>query len=34
MILREISHRLGFLADVGLEYISLDRTAATLSSGA
>jgi len=33
MILREISHRLRFLADVGLEYISLDRTAATLSSG-
>jgi excinuclease ABC subunit A len=33
MILREIHHRLKFLSDVGLEYISLDRTAATLSGG-
>ncbi len=33
MILREIRHRLTFLADVGLDYISLDRTAATLSGG-
>jgi excinuclease ABC subunit A len=32
-ILREIMHRLTFLADVGLDYISLDRTAATLSGG-
>jgi len=32
-IVREIRHRLVFLADVGLEYITLDRTAATLSSG-
>ena len=33
MILREIHHRLRFLADVGLDYISLNRTAATLSGG-
>ncbi|MBN1942601.1 MAG: excinuclease ABC subunit UvrA [Phycisphaerae bacterium] len=33
MILREILHRLTFLEDVGLEYISLNRTAATLSGG-
>jgi len=33
MILREIRHRLKFLADVGLDYISLDRTSATLSGG-
>jgi excinuclease ABC subunit A len=32
-ILREIRHRLRFLADVGLDYISLGRTAATLSGG-
>ncbi len=32
-ILREIRHRLRFLADVGLDYISLNRTAATLSGG-
>ncbi|KKN79448.1 hypothetical protein LCGC14_0340100 [marine sediment metagenome] len=33
MILREIHHRLKFLVDVGLDYISLNRTAATLSGG-
>jgi excinuclease ABC subunit A len=32
-ILNEISARLKFLRDVGLEYLSLDRSAATLSSG-
>jgi len=32
-ILREIRHRLRFLADVGLDYITLDRTSATLSGG-
>ena len=33
MILREITHRLSFLADVGLDYITLSRRSATLSSG-
>jgi len=33
VILREIRHRLQFLADVGLDYITLDRTAGTLSGG-
>ncbi|MCD4825818.1 MAG: excinuclease ABC subunit UvrA [Phycisphaerae bacterium] len=33
MILREILHRLKFLGDVGLNYISLNRTSATLSGG-
>ena len=32
-ILREIQARLSFLTDVGLEYLSLDRSAATLSGG-
>ncbi len=32
-ILREIRDRLRFLADVGLDYIALDRTSATLSGG-
>ena len=32
-ILREISARLGFLVSVGLNYLTLDRTAATLSGG-
>ena len=32
-ILREINDRLGFLNDVGLEYLTLDRAAGTLSGG-
>ncbi|RZK83060.1 MAG: excinuclease ABC subunit UvrA [Pedobacter sp.] len=32
-VLKEIRARLGFLADVGLNYLSLDRTARTLSGG-
>jgi len=32
-ILKEIKERLGFLKNVGLEYLTLDRTAATLSGG-
>ncbi|MSR40808.1 MAG: excinuclease ABC subunit UvrA [Phycisphaerales bacterium] len=32
-ILKEIHARLGFLASVGLEYLSLDRKSATLSGG-
>lgn len=32
-VLKEISARLGFLLDVGLDYLSLDRAAGTLSGG-
>jgi excinuclease ABC subunit A len=32
-ILKEINERLGFLNNVGLDYISLDRTSGTLSGG-
>lgn len=32
-ILKEIRSRIGFLLDVGLEYLTLDRTAKTLSGG-
>jgi excinuclease ABC subunit A len=33
LILKEIRERLAFLVDVGLDYLALDRTAATLSGG-
>ncbi len=32
-IIKEISNRLGFLCDVGLDYLSLDRSSMTLSGG-
>src|SRR5882724_2453212 len=32
-ILKEVNARLGFLLDVGLDYLSLDRAAATLAGG-
>ena len=32
-ILKEVPDRLGFLASVGLDYLTLDRTAGTLSGG-
>ena len=33
LVLREIRARLGFLVDVGLDYLTLDRAASTLSGG-
>ena len=32
-VLKEVQSRLGFLVDVGLDYLSLDRAAATLAGG-
>jgi excinuclease ABC subunit A len=33
MVVKEIAARLGFLADVGLDYLTIDRTSSTLSGG-
>ena len=33
MVNKEISDRLGFLADVGLDYLTVDRTSSTLRGG-
>ena len=32
-VLKEIRSRLGFLVDVGLDYLTVDRTSSTLSAG-